>query len=235
MRSVHRGRSRADEHHAPSHAAGLLELRGIVKNWGPLRVLDGVDLCLEPGTITHLVGANGVGKTTLIRIAAGFLRPNEGSVTIAGLTPDRDRKAYYAKLGLLTAGGLGLYARLTVQHNLEFLAAIAMLHGAKRRETVEAALRRFDLVELADRRSDRLSMGQRQRLRLAVALLNEPTVLLMDEPRTSLDEQGLAVLTDSLAELTARGGAALWCSPNGEAQLPSDRTCVLEHGRLTFR
>ncbi len=213
-------------------AVPFFAMHGIVKRWRDVTVLDHLDLQLRRGTITRVVGANGAGKTTLIRVAAGFIRPEAGSVSFNGFDPHRDRRRYYEKLGLLTAGGAGLYARLTVRQTLEFVAAIALLDGARHRAAVDTAVDRFDLRDLVDRRADRLSMGQRQRLRLATTFMNEPDVVLLDEPRTSLDDHGLKLVSDALVALAARGGAALWCSPSGEAELISDETYVLRDGRI---
>ncbi|MGH9138713.1 MAG: ABC transporter ATP-binding protein [Acidimicrobiales bacterium] len=197
--------------------APVLELAGVSKRWGDLVVLDVVDLVLLSGQRVRLSGENGVGKTTLLRIASGLILPEGGSVTLDGLRPDRDRRAYHQRLGYLAAGDRGVYARLTVRQNLEFAAGVAFLHGAGRREAaVAAAIARFELQALERRRADRLSMGQRQRLRLALTFLHEPDVVLLDEPRSSLDSAGLALLTGALDALVARGGTALWCAPTGD-------------------
>ncbi|MDQ3612606.1 MAG: ATP-binding cassette domain-containing protein, partial [Actinomycetota bacterium] len=91
----------------------------------------------------------------------------------------------------------------------------------------------FELTELASRRVDRMSMGQRQRVRLAGIFLHEPDVILLDEPRNSLDTEGVEILTSAVSAATARGAAVLWCAPTGEeAKIESDRRFELEHGRL---
>jgi ABC-2 type transport system ATP-binding protein len=109
-----------------------------------------------------------------------------------------------------------------------------MLAPAEVDRTVETAIAVFELGQLAGRRVDRLSMGQRQRLRIAMTFLGEPEVILLDEPLTSLDEDGAAVLEWAIGETLARGGAILWCSPSGEhlGQDFEDRW-LLEHGRLS--
>jgi ABC-2 type transport system ATP-binding protein len=210
-----------------------LALTGVTKRWGALTVLDDVDLRVPPGTIVRVAGDNGAGKTTLLRIATGMVAPETGSVTVAGLHPARDRRAYHESLGFLAAGDRGLYARLTVRDNLDFAAGICFLRGARRRRAVADAIDRFDLRALERRRVERLSMGQRQRVRLAIALLHEPRLVLLDEPRTSLDEAGLEILVDALEGFTAAGGAAVWVSPTGDdSGLPFDRAYVLEDGKL---
>jgi ABC-type multidrug transport system ATPase subunit len=122
---------------------------------------------------------------------------------------------------------------LTVRQNLEFWARVSLIPRSSRLPLIERALERFGLQELADRRSDRLSMGQRQRLRLALAFLHEPDVVLLDEPATSLDEDGLGLLGAAIDDLKERGGAAVVCLPSGWERLPAiDVTFSLAGGRL---
>ena len=140
---------------------------------------------------------------------------------------------YQQLVSFLPAGDRGLYARLTVRRQLEFWARIAMVPRERFRETVEHAIDTFDLGELAERRVDRMSMGQRQRLRIAMTFLPEPEVVLLDEPLTSLDSEGTVLIQAAIAEVLARDGAVLWCSPSGEhLEMSFDAHWMLERGRL---
>ena len=218
---------------APGQA---LELRGIEKAWGSRRVLDRVDIRIEPGAAVHVSGRNGSGKTTLLRIAAGLIEPDAGRVSLDGLHPIRDRRAYQRRLGFLSAGDRGLYARLGVRDHLTLWARLAFVPRRDTRSVVDRALDRFGLGELACRRVERLSMGQRQRVRLAGALLHDPTLILLDEPRNSLDGDGLALLAGLLEQHRANGGAIVWCCPTGErAELAFDAAYELSGGRLSPR
>jgi ABC-2 type transport system ATP-binding protein len=206
----------------------------VTRRWASRLVLIDATLSLSPGTVAWLGGPNGAGKTTLLRIAAGLLLPHAGSISLCGLDPERDRRAYQRRLGFVSAGDRGLYARLTVAQNLGFWAGLALVPRERRSELIDRALARFELGELAGRRVDRLSMGQRQRVRLSMAFLHEPTLVLLDEPHTSLDDAALALLDAALAEIAAAGGAALWCSPAGR-QLPlrADLRLRLDDGRVS--
>jgi ABC-2 type transport system ATP-binding protein len=213
----------------------VLSLSGIVKSWPsqPAPVLDGVDLELRPGSATSIAGRNGAGKTTLLRIAAGLISAERGSVTVCGLDVDRDRTQFQRRIGFLAAGNSGLYARLKVKHHLDLWSRIALMPRRERGPAVEAAIETFALGDLLDRRVDRLSMGQRQRLRLALSFVHAPSVVMLDEPATSLDEDGIAVLQRAIDGLKARGGAALVCLPSGwEQNLSIDRPLVLTAGGL---
>jgi ABC-2 type transport system ATP-binding protein len=210
-------------------------LSGLTKRWQTDQppVLDDVSLRLEPGTTTWVGGRNGAGKTTMLRIAAGLIDPDIGRAEARGMTVHANRARYQRLVAFLPAGDRGLYARLSVRRHLEFWARISMLPRDRVRRRVEDAIDTFELRDLADRRVDRMSMGQRQRLRIAMTFLPRPEVVLLDEPLTSLDEEGTALLEQAIHEVLSRDGAALWCSPSGEHQNTNfDARMTIDHGRL---
>lgn len=211
--------------------SAALSARGIVRRWGDHEVLRGVDIALEPGRRAFLGGRNGAGKTTLLRICAGLVAPHAGEVRLAGLHPVRDRRAFQSRLGYLPAGNGGLYARLTVRQNLEFWASLALLSGPRRTAAVDGALAAFELEGMERSRVDRISMGQRQRVRLAMTFIHEPSVVLLDEPHTSLDDEALALLRKALDQHGDRGGAAIWCAPgSAQAEIDTDVSFWIEDG-----
>jgi ABC-type multidrug transport system ATPase subunit len=215
--------------------AAPLMLRGLTKRWKKDQppVLDDISLALEPGTTTWVGGRNGAGKTTMLRIAAGLIDPDQGRAEVWGVAVHENRARYQRLVAFLPAGDRGLYARLTVRRHLEFWARISMVPRDRVRRWVQEAIDTFELRDLADRRVDRMSMGQRQRLRMAMTFLPRPEVVLLDEPLTSLDEEGTALLERAVQEVLSRDGAALWCSPSGEhLEMVFDARLTIEHGRL---
>jgi ABC-2 type transport system ATP-binding protein len=222
---------------ALDQAGAIVSMNGIWRHWGRGKnrwaVLRGIDLDVAPGTVIGVGGRNGAGKTTLLRIATAILIPDAGTVTIDGIPSEGNWREYHERIGFLSAGDRGLYARVSVRAHLEYGARIAFIPRARRRQAVNDAMVRFGLTELAKRRADRLSQGQRQRLRLALTLVHDPKVLLLDEPRNSLDDEGLGMLSDAIGEVLARGGAVIWCSPAGEEQpVGFDRRFIIEDGQL---
>lgn len=212
-----------------------LTLRGVSKRWGRKQapVLDEVELTLDLGESAWIGGSNGTGKTTLLRIAAGLIDPDRGRAAVWGYTARESRSRYQRLVSFLPAGDRGLYARLTVRRQLGFWARIAMIPRAEIEPQVEVALDAFAMRELADRRVDRMSMGQRQRLRIAMTFMGKPEVVLLDEPLTSLDADGAAILDRAVGELLARHGTLLWCSPSGESlEREFDARLLLERGKL---
>ncbi len=219
----------------PAAEALPLALRGVSKRWVKDQepVLCDLDLDLDIGTRTWIGGRNGAGKTTLLRIAAGLIDPERGRAQVWGYTAAERRTQYQRLVSFLPAGDRGLYARLTVRHQLEFWARIALVPSREVAPTVDATLDTFDLRVLERRRVDRMSMGQRQRLRIAMTFLGEPEVVLLDEPLTSLDSEGAALLYAAIDRHVDAGGAMLWCSPQGERlDLDFDARHELENGRL---
>lgn len=217
--------------------ASLICFDGVWRHWGRgsrrWAVLRGVDLHVAAGSAVCVAGANGAGKTTLLRIAAAILSPDRGSVTIDGIRSDANWREYHRRIGFLSAGDRGLYNRFSVRGHLEFVTALALMPRREREPAVDEALVRFELTELASRRTERLSQGQRQRLRLALAFVHRPRVVLLDEPRNSLDADGLSVLANTVAYVVAEGGSVLWCAPTGEEQpVRFDRTYLITSGSV---
>lgn len=220
----------------PATEPSQLVLRGITKRWnaGEPPVLDGVDLDLPPGTLAVVAGRNGVGKTTLLRIVGGLIRPDTGTVRLGDASPDRERRAYVRRVGFLSAGSTGLYARLTVHQHLTYWGRLALLPGPVLQRNVERSLAQFGLTAIAGRRTDRLSMGQRQRVTLALAFLHDPALVLFDEPWNSLDGEGIELVNAAVRAFAERGGTGLFCVPSGHdlTLAAADRRYELVQGRL---
>jgi ABC-type multidrug transport system ATPase subunit len=211
----------------------LLALHDIRKAWGKHVVLDGLELVLDRSTLTAITGTNGIGKTTLLRIAAGLIRADAGIVDLDGLHPRRDRRPYQRRVGFLAAGDRGLYARLTVRKHLELWGRLSLMPKTEMRVAIERIVAGMALEELIESRVDRLSMGQRQRLRIAMVFMHQPDLVLLDEPLNSLDQEGAERLGGELRALTRRGGAALWCSPGTDSPtVEFDESLELNGGKL---
>ncbi|MDQ3608370.1 MAG: ABC transporter ATP-binding protein [Actinomycetota bacterium] len=209
-----------------------LVLHGVSKRWAGRTVLDEADLVLERSVSASVIGHNGTGKTTLLRIVAGLILPEAGTIVLDGVRQEDDRREYQRRLGYVSSGDGGLYARLKVKQNLEFWAGLAFVAPSQRRAAIERSLARFGLEPLATRRADRLSLGQRQRVRLAAAFLHEPQLVLLDEPFSSLDDQGADQLMAAIRELTGRGGSALACAPAEREGVSFQQAYILADGGL---
>jgi len=211
---------------AVAAAAPALECRGLVKTFGPIRAVDGIDLALPGGRIYGLLGPNGSGKTTLIRLLVGLARPTAGEARLLGVRmPSR---AMLEQVGYMTQAE-GVYPELSAWENLQFFAA---LYGARDREKLLATL---DLVELADRRNTpafQLSGGLRRRLSLACALAHDPPVVILDEPTVGIDPALRVQFWAHFRALAAGGTTVLVTSHVMDEADRCDELLFIRSGRL---
>jgi ABC-2 type transport system ATP-binding protein len=211
-----------------------IRIQGLSKTYGSVRALDGLDLVVEPGTVFGFLGPNGAGKTTTIRILAGLARPDGGQAFVAGEPAGPEGRAR-ARVGYLPEEPR-FYPWMRAE---EFLASyVGGLFGLPRREARARAgelLERVGLSEAARRRIGGFSRGMRQRLGLAQALMNQPQVLLLDEPVSALDPGGRKEILELIGGLNER--ATVFMSTHILADV--DRICdtigVIDHGRLVAR
>ena len=210
-----------------------LEIRGLKKSFGFKPILRGIDLELYRGQRMALMGANGTGKTTLLRILVGLTKPSEGKVYIDGLDIMRDAQQVRRLVGFV-AHQPYLYDELTAMENLLFFGKMYTVLDAEERARV--LLRRVGLEKRAKERVSTLSRGQVQRLALARALLHTPQLLLLDEPDTGLDQEGQELLEAVLAEHIAQGGTIFFTTHQPERALQlSDSIVLLRGGRVAFQ
>ncbi|WP_313623377.1 ABC transporter ATP-binding protein [Achromobacter sp.] len=205
-------------------------LQEVCKSFGPRQVLDSLSLSVRPGEILGLLGPNGSGKTTTLRLMAGFYTPDSGRITIRGREPAPGRGN--ADIGYLPERA-PLYDALTVTQYLEFGAGVKVQGGARaRRQAIERAIDGFDLQGVARSVIGRLSKGQRQRVGLAQAVLNDPPVLLLDEATNGLDPVQI-VEARAMIRRCAEGRAVVFSSHlMQEVEALCSRIAILRQGRL---
>ncbi|GAA1672739.1 daunorubicin resistance protein DrrA family ABC transporter ATP-binding protein [Nonomuraea maheshkhaliensis] len=205
---------------------------GLVKRYGDVIALDGMDLSVPEGTVFGLLGPNGAGKTTTVRILTTLLRPDAGHATVAGFDVVRDARALRGHIG-----ASGQYAavddHLTGAENLEMVGRLYHLGVQRSRQRARELLERFDLTQAGDRPVQGYSGGMRRRLDLAGALVANPPVLFLDEPTTGLDPRARASLWDVISELVAEGTTVLLTTQYmEEADRLADRIAVVDHGHV---
>jgi ABC-2 type transport system ATP-binding protein len=194
----------------------VLVARGIRKSFGRRRVLAGLDLEAAAGEMVAVAGENGTGKTTLLRILAGDLRPDAGSVAIRG------RPGYCPQMAVLDEA-------LTVDQNVRYFQAA---YGIGRTGRAEALIERLGYAGCRDQRAGTLSGGTRQKLSLTLALMHDPPVLLLDEPYQGFDWQTYLAFWEMAGELRDRGTATVVISHLVFEQERFDRICHLRDGRI---
>jgi ABC-2 type transport system ATP-binding protein len=184
----------------------LLEVQGVSKRFGARQALNELSLAIAPGEIVGLVGSNGSGKTTTLRILAGLLRADSGCGNVLGFDLLREPAEIRRQVGYLSQRD-SLYGALTVRENLSFRAEAFGLRNAAK--VVAAAIEQFGLHPFAAQRADRLSGGWARTLQLAVALLHEPRMVMLDEPTAGLDVAARQAVWRYLARLAGEGRALL--------------------------
>ncbi len=213
----------------------VIHARGLVKRYGNVTALDGLDLDVPQGTVLGLLGPNGAGKTTAVRILTTLLRPDAGTATVAGVDVLAEPQRVKEHIGLS-----GQYAAvdeyLTGFENLDMVGRLYGLPGAEATRRARALLEQFDLVESGDRPVKGYSGGMRRRLDLAGALVARPEVLFLDEPTTGLDPRSRVELWDVIRTLVDDGATLLLTTQYlEEADKLADEIVVIDHGRAIAR
>jgi len=205
---------------------------GVTRCFGKLRAVDDVSLSVQRGRIFGFLGPNGSGKSTTIRMLCGLLLPSAGSIQVLGYAIPRDAEALRLKIGYMTQS-FSLYGDLSVTENLQFVARIYGLGGARRKARVEELMQRYRLTEFAEQRGASLSGGQRQRLALAAAVLHDPELLLLDEPTSAVDPQNRRDFWDELFALAAKGTTILVSTHYMDEAERCHQLAILDRGRLS--
>jgi ABC-2 type transport system ATP-binding protein len=186
----------------------IIECDSIRKDWGPKVAVESVSLKIPSGAVFALVGPNGAGKTTLLKILAGLIEPSSGSGKIFGLDLQAKRREIQSKLGFLP-DFFELYRDLTVREYLEYFARAYRIPESEKNARISALLEKVKLLDRRDAIIDTLSRGMRQRVAIARALINEPNVLLFDEPASGLDPEARQDLQNLFKELASEGRTML--------------------------
>ena len=207
-------------------------VEGLVKRFGAIVALDGIDLEVEEGTVFGLLGPNGAGKTTVVRVLATILRPDGGRAEVLGYDVVREADAVRRRIGL-AGQSAAVDANLTGRENLRMIGVLAQLPRTEILPRAAELLRRFDLSDAADRSLRTYSGGMRRRLDIAASLVQRPPVLFLDEPTTGLDLTSRNELWEMIRELVSDGTTVLLTTQYlEEADRLASRIAVVDGGRV---
>ncbi|MEP6479205.1 MAG: ABC transporter ATP-binding protein [Rhodoglobus sp.] len=199
--------------------------RGLVKHYGKVRAVNGIDLVVEPGEIVAFLGPNGAGKTTTIDMLLGLARPDSGSVEVYGMTP---RAAISRGLVSAVMQSGGLLDDLTIRETVQLTSTLFVDS-----RPVDEVLDRAGILEIGDRLVKKCSGGQKQRLRFAMALLSDPGLLILDEPTTGMDVEGRRDFWNAIREDAKSGRTVIFATHYlDEADAYADRIILVRKGEI---
>ena len=209
----------------------MIRATGLVKRYGDVVALDGLDLAVPEGTVLGLLGPNGAGKTTAVRILSTLLDFDAGTAEVAGIDVTADPQGVRERIGL-SGQNAAVDEHLTGYENLHMVGRLYRLPNVQARERAHELLERFDLTDAANRPVKTYSGGMRRRLDVAASLVGRPPVLFLDEPTTGLDPRSRSDMWGAIRELVGRGGTLLLTTQYlEEADRLADRIMVIDHGR----
>jgi len=209
----------------------MIEIAHLTKHFGNTCAVDDVSFSVDRGEVIGLLGPNGSGKTTIMRMLAGFFPPTRGVARVAGLDAAEQSLALRRKVGYLPENVV-LYPDMRVRGFLEFCAGVRRLEPARTRQRLEVVMRECGLVDVAHRLIGTLSKGYRQRLGLAQAVLHEPEVLILDEPTVGLDPRQIIEIRALIRALRGRTTVLLSTHILPEVAMTCERVVIIDRGRI---
>ncbi len=209
----------------------IIELKALTKKFGDTTAVESLNLDIQRGEIFGLVGPDGAGKTTTIRMLAAIMIPTSGSATVAGYNTVKQAEAIKRHIGYM-AQQFNLYGDLSVLENISFFADVFAVRGKTRREQIDRLLHFARLTEFTDRRAGKLSGGMKKKLALACSLIHQPDILYLDEPTTGVDPVSRREFWDILAELHLQGVTILVSTPYMDEAERCSRVGLMYSGRL---
>ncbi len=209
----------------------MIEAIGLTKYFDSFKAIEDISFYIEKGEIVGLIGPNGSGKTTTMRILTCFMPPTKGTAKIAGYDVTKDPLAIRKNTGYLPEGA-PLYSNLPVETYLDFVADVKGIDPSKKKKKIGEAMELCGITHVANRYIENLSKGYRQRVCLAQAILNDPAVLILDEPTVGLDPKQVVEVRNLIKELSGQRTMVLSTHILSEVSMICDRVIIINKGRL---
>jgi ABC-2 type transport system ATP-binding protein len=212
----------------------IIEAELLTKNYSGLRAVDSVSFKVAAGESLAFIGPNGAGKSTTIKMLTGILHPTEGTATVAGLVPWKNRKQLAYKIGTVFGQRSQLWYQLPARDSFELLRLIYEIPKPQFTSYFETLVKRFDLSGLLDRSVRKLSLGERMRCEVAASLVHRPEILFLDEPTIGLDVIAKREVRDLIRQINREDGVTVFLTSHdaGDVEQVSKRVMVVDHGKI---
>jgi ABC-2 type transport system ATP-binding protein len=209
----------------------ILCTEGLNKSYGTLKAVDDLNLEVYKGEIFGFLGPNGAGKTTSINMMCGLLRPDSGQVLIQGVPISEGNASIRSRMGVCPQEVV-LWDRLTCIEQLQFMGEMYGMVGDQAQQRGDRLIQEFDLMEKANTQAHKLSGGMRRRLNLAMSLIHDPDILILDEPEVGLDPQSRVKIREYIQSLAHERTVILTTHNMDEADRVTDRVAIMDHGKI---
>jgi ABC-2 type transport system ATP-binding protein len=215
-----------------ARVSGVVAIEGLTKDYGDVRAVDDLSLTISEAEVFGLLGPNGSGKTTTINCLTGILKPTSGTIRVGGVDVQKDGRRAREIMGF-SPQETAVYSYLTGRENVELFGALGSVRKASLKARTDYVLEKVGLTEDADRRVGKYSGGMKRRVSIAMALVTDPRVILLDEPTVGMDPQARRAVWDFVLELRDRGKTiVLTTHYMEEAEELCDRVGIVDHGKL---
>jgi len=211
----------------------MIRIENVTRKYGDFKAVDDVSITIGSGEIVGLLGHNGAGKTTIMKMITGYLEPSSGTITVNGRQIDTDRRQVQKEIGYLPEN-CPVYPEMTVIEYLDYMAALHQVDGTARAALVASAIKKTALEEKALQSIGTLSRGYRQRTGVAQAILHEPDILILDEPTNGLDPTQIQQMRALITELSRTSTVIVSTHILQEVQAVCDRVIILKNGRVAL-
>ncbi|MBU3160056.1 ATP-binding cassette domain-containing protein [Clostridium frigoris] len=211
----------------------MLEVKNLTKKFKDFTTVDGVSFVVNKGEILGLIGENGAGKTTIMRMLATMLKVTEGEGKISGHDLVKEPESIRGEIGILFGGEVGLYDRLTARENIMYFAQLNGMRVCDAKKSIEELVRELEMSEFIDRRVGKFSRGMKQKVAIARSIVHKPSVMLFDEPSTGLDVSATRLIQDFIFKCKSEGKAIVFSSHSMvEVEKLCDRVVIIHKGKV---
>lgn len=211
----------------------MVIVKGLSKYFKDIRAVDNINFSVEPGEIVGLLGENGAGKTTALRMIATMLRPTSGTAEVNGFDLIKEPAKVRSQIGILFGGEVGLYDRLTARENIKYFADLNNMEAKWADDNIERLVKLLGMEEYIDRRVGKFSRGMKQKVAIARSIVHDPSVMLFDEPTTGLDVTSSKIVQDFILKCQKENKAIIFSSHSmQEVERLCNRIVIIHKGKI---